>query len=112
MQKYGRLAFIKEVEKGCQPTWEMQCDCGKIKVMQKQNVVSGKSSSCGCLRAELVSQRKFKHGEATNKTKLYWVWLAMRDRCNNSKNESFAGYGGRGIRVCERWNDYALFKQD
>jgi hypothetical protein len=33
----------------------------------------------------------------------------MRDRCNNSKNKSYKNYGGRGIRISPKWNDYAAF---
>ncbi len=36
-------------------------------------------------------------------TRLYWVWWQMICRCENPKTKQFADYGGRGIRVCERW---------
>lgn len=36
----------------------------------------------------------------------------MRDRCNNPRNGRFPLYGGRGIRVCARWNDYPTFLAD
>jgi hypothetical protein len=36
----------------------------------------------------------------------------MRDRCNNPKRDHYDRYGGRGIKVCERWNDFALFLED
>lgn len=42
----------------------------------------------------------------------YIVWCGMRKRCNNSKDERYPDYGGRGIKVCERWNDFALFLAD
>lgn len=36
----------------------------------------------------------------------------MRARCNSPKNSDFHNYGGRGIRVCDRWNDFSLFIKD
>ena len=37
-------------------------------------------------------------------TKLYYVWIEMRQRCNNSNNKVFKHYGGRGIKVCKLWD--------
>lgn len=42
----------------------------------------------------------------------YWVWVAMRQRCNNPKCKVYRHYGGRGIRVSERWNDFDKFIED
>ena len=36
----------------------------------------------------------------------------MKTRCNNPKSPSYFRYGGRGIKVCERWNDFSLFLLD
>lgn len=56
----------------------------------------------------------FKHGETTQSTKSpeYVSWSHMHDRCRNPKNKRFANYGGRGISVCGRWNDFILFLLD
>lgn len=43
---------------------------------------------------------------------LYMVWASMRDRCNNPNNRQFADYGGRGIKVCERWESYGAWLAD
>lgn len=53
-----------------------------------------------------------KHGDRPNgkKKRLYNIWLGMRERCNSKGHVAFARYGGRGITVCEEWNDYANFK--
>ena len=45
------------------------------------------------------------------KTSLYRVWCAMRERCTNPNNKSYHRYGGRGITVCEEWNDFSLFRK-
>ena len=43
---------------------------------------------------------------------LYSVWKGMRQRCNDSAHPAFRNYGGRGIRVCARWDDFTLFLAD
>ena len=47
-----------------------------------------------------------------NKHTLYYVWEKMRDRCNNKNAHNYKNYGGRGIKVCERWNSFARFVND
>jgi hypothetical protein len=53
----------------------------------------------------------FKHGMA-NKFKIYGVWKSMRKRCNNLKEKAYKDYGGRGIKVCDRWSDFKNFFMD
>lgn len=40
----------------------------------------------------------------------YTVWCNMRYRCNNPDNDMYKLYGGRGIKVCDRWNNKNGFK--
>lgn len=42
----------------------------------------------------------------------YFRWMGMRQRCENPKHRSYARYGGRGIRVCGRWQSFAAFVED
>ena len=35
----------------------------------------------------------------------YRVWRQMKDRCYNSKSPGYHHYGGRGIKVCDRWTN-------
>ena len=52
----------------------------------------------------------FKHGLRSHP--LYQTWKGMRGRCNNPRDRKYPRYGGRGIKVCERWNDFAAFLED
>ncbi len=42
--------------------------------------------------------------------RLYRIWVAMRNRCNNPKTQRFADYGGRGITICSDWNSFESFQ--
>lgn len=109
-QVFGRLIALFQVCSGKHPKWLFRCECGVEKVMQSGNVETGKSKSCGCLRREVVGDQFRKHGLAH--TQLHNIWLQMRQRCNNSMNKQYADYGGRGITVCDRWNEFELFMAD
>lgn len=83
--------------------WRFKCDCGNIKEVLKYNVTSGRSTNCGCLQ---YANRKgnIKHGKRY--TRLYSIFMGMKDRCYNSNNEThYPYYGGRGIKICEEWLD-------
>lgn len=67
---------------------------------------------CPCEASNAQSLAKIKHGEANEKGREYRSWKGLRQRCNNPKNENYKNYGGRGIRVCERWNNYSNFLED
>lgn len=50
---------------------------------------------------------KIKHGG--KHTRLYNIWKSMRQRCSNRNASNYKNYGARGIRVCDEWNDFAVF---
>lgn len=50
-----------------------------------------------------------KHGHRHER--LYWVWLGIKQRCTNPKSKDYPHYGGRGIKRCPEWNDYAMFRE-
>ena len=86
-----------------------KCSCGTEREVEYQNLKSGTSTSCGCFRKELRQKRMTVHGE--KRTRLYGIWIAMRKRCNNQNDSRYKSYGGRGIRVCDEWeNSYIAFR--
>ena len=113
---FGRLTVISFVHRDLrsQGHWKCRCRCGNIKVIQYANLTSGSSKSCGCLQRELISNRMTMdhttHGMYGTKT--YHVWANMIQRCANPNHKSYHNYGGRGIKVCERWADFKNFLDD
>jgi len=107
-QRFGRLVAVRYPGAGQQ--WLCRCDCGTERYVRTQNLVEGKTRSCGCLHRDATSQRSVKHGAA--RTPLYKVWQAMKDRCLNPANPRYADYGGRGITVAPEWMDFAKFRDD
>ncbi len=59
---------------------------------------------------ETIGERSTTHG--LTGTPEHAVWKTMRMRCNNPNNKSYPRYGGRGIKICERWNDFENFLAD
>lgn len=69
-----------------------------------------------------VGQRPFPKGHETNvrhghardaaRASEYGTWSAMKQRCENPRDASFSDYGGRGIKVCDRWASYDAFITD
>jgi hypothetical protein len=114
--RFGRLcvvAFIESRKSGTRRSekyWLCICDCGNKKEIAQQLLISGRCKSCGCFHKENLSQRTRKHGASGSK--LYAVWKTMRQRCNNPNNPRYKYYGGRGIKICSRWNDFSAFNAD
>ena len=102
-QRFGRLVVTKwhrtaDMSHG---KWLCLCDCGTWHVATTKHLRRGDVKSCGCLARQLSPANKT-HG--SSRTGLYRVWLSMRRRCENPSDPSFKNYGGRGIKVCDRWN--------
>ena len=81
--------------------WTCQCDCGKKACVSGQLLRAGKSTSCGCYRAEMMRQTKRKHG--MSRTPEWNTYSSMKSRCLNPSDPKFRNYGARGIQVCNRW---------
>lgn len=84
--------------------WICVCDCGNRKVEFSCKLINGKSKSCGCNRSSGSSRTaiaRTTHGMSYHP--LYKVHAGMVARCYDPKHIHYAGYGGRGIRVCREW---------
>jgi hypothetical protein len=81
--------------------WYCQCVCGTTLLVRGASLLSGNTSSCGCLRKEI--RRQTLEGPALRYVPEYEVWRHMKQRCMDPKHISYPNYGGRGITICERW---------
>lgn len=79
------------------------CDCGKIKEFCLTSLKRGQSKSCGCLQKEVASKLFSTH--KMKKSPEYKSWAGLKQRALNPRNNRYADYGERGIKVCERWRD-------
>lgn len=59
----------------------------------------------------MTAGKPLTHGHTVNGQcpRLYKVWAGMKARCGNPRSPAYHRYGGRGIRVCEEWQDFAVF---
>lgn len=110
--RFGRIIPIKRngADRFGNAKWMCICDCGKKFIAISNNIRSGNTSSCGCLKSEIDSTRTRTHG--MSKTGSYSVWTSMKQRCLNPKNKDFKYYGGRGITICKKWLKYENFVSD
>lgn len=109
-QRFGRLTVIERAgtKKG-HATWLCICDCGKESTVKGSSLTSGMTRSCGCLY-KAVNQTGAHTTHNGSKDRLYNIWRTMRQRCQNPNSTKFADYGGRGIKVCEEWQSYPVFR--
>jgi len=115
-KRFGRLVVIERLENAVNPNgksviqYKCKCDCGNEKIVRKCHLSSGKILSCGCLHREQLRHIRIKHG-FSHKERLYGVWIDIKDRYCNEKNNHYHCYGGRGIAMCDEWkNDYKAFR--
>ena len=111
-QRFARLIVVSRAPDGPnnRTRWNCLCDCGATRVVPTISLRCGNTRSCGCLKTDLSSARFRTHGLSCDP--LYDLWLNMHARCANPEAPGYCNYGGRGIRVCERWGDFAAFRDD
>lgn len=108
--QFGRLTVIGDGEPFVRSDGRkdrmllVRCECGTEKTVRQDELKSGGTKSCGCLRGE-------DHGKANSAE--YGVWYGIKKRCTNQNSQNYGDYGGRGITVCERWmNSFVAFLDD
>lgn len=120
-KRFGKLTVVSFYEKrksksgSTKYMWRCKCDCGNYVIANADNLKSGHTKSCKCLRKEISTKRilqqsknNVKHGLAG--TRIYYAWHSMLERCYNPFDNNFSRYGGRGIIVCDEWkNDVQAF---
>lgn len=119
-QRFGSLVVAGRLPNSSRnfAMWHCRCDCGDFSNVRGASLKAGHTVSCGCAqRVAAAKQGKHNatHGHrrrGSKPTPTYNSWAAMLQRCENSKHQHFANYGGRGITVCERWHKFDNFLYD
>lgn len=88
-----------------------KCECGKEQIILSANL----RSPINCFRCwdctkKVLAIKSTKHG--LYDTPIHNSWCAMKQRCLNSNDDAYHHYGGRGIKVCERWLIFENFVKD
>ncbi len=109
-RRYGRLTVLRRIPTARLSFWLCRCICGKTTTVRDCNLVSRNTKSCGCYGRERLVERATTHG--LSYTKEYTAWSNMRARCRDPNASNYERYGGRGIRVCKRWEKFENFFAD
>lgn len=105
-QRFGKLTVLSRAGTGANKKvlWSCACDCGKTTTVVSGSLVTGNTTSCGCVVPNL------KHGSSAKSS--YNTWRSMMRRCYNEKDKDYPRWGGRGVLVCPEWHDYLRFVAD
>jgi hypothetical protein len=104
----GRLTVVRRMPS---LKWACRCSCGREVEVPHRALLKSETRSCGCLKVDVLRTLHRTHGKT--RTRAHRIWVAMRQRCNNPNTARYKDYGGRGIVVCERWqNSFEAFLSD
>jgi hypothetical protein len=111
-EMYGRWRVTGYAGKrGRKHYWECECGCGRKRPVSHDDLRSGQSRGCGCVKAK--PPQRLPDPNAMTARPEYVIWLNMRARCRNPKSLYYHRYGGRGIKVCDHWlRSFASFLED
>lgn len=111
--KFDKLVIIALAgkTKDCRLQVLCSCDCGNFLAVALRSLKSGNTKTCGCSRLYCFDGVNVKHGMSSSIT--YKSWRSMLDRTTNFNSKDYKNYGGRGIKVCDRWlNSFENFLED
>lgn len=104
---FGRLSVLKQAETRFKPNgskvvfWACVCECGILKEINGESLRDGRVLSCGCKRDEIIGNLNRSHSMSNSKE--YKSYQHIKYRCLNKNSAKYSSYGGRGIKVCDRW---------
>lgn len=122
-KRFGALTVKKRLDgyerkNGSELRWLCECDCGQEVVTTSRRLLHGITTSCNLCsitkRAKKCSQTvttkhiqdaggTFEWNDKLRTHPNYFCWRSMIDRCTRPDNHNFHNYGGRGIKICDRW---------
>lgn len=105
-RRYGLLAVVEKGTHGRKliTKWRCKCDCGVEREIFQDQLVAGRARSCGTCK-ENQRRAATVHGATAGgkPTAEFRIWKGIKERCTNAASKSYPRYGGRGIRICDRW---------
>lgn len=119
--RFGTRTIIEEMKerKNGYIMYRVQCDCGDVVILNGSYLRTRERPCKSCsLKKNTVKGKNhwaYKHGMASRtrgRDRIYSIWVSMRQRCNDKNDQQYHDYGGRGIKVCEEWNDFSIFYKD
>lgn len=120
-QSFGKLIVLRLADdyvKG-KARWLCACECGNETVVFACNLTRGHTTSCGCVKKANYKTMNLTHGATAGKLgkkntypRSYKIGCSMRQRCLDPNVPAFKDYRGRGITICNRWENYAHFVAD
>lgn len=101
---FNKLTVIERVEKGAdgRKRYLCRCECGVYTNVRGKDIKSGNTKSCGCIAKKRAKNLNKKYRNSGKRVE-YTAWKNMVYRCYNNNSINYHSYGGRGIKVCERW---------
>jgi hypothetical protein len=122
-EKFNKLTVVREVEPKLSGTqflrqFEFKCDCKNLVIKSLVDVRNNRIKSCGCQKSEatrnrlIIQNTKHNNNIRGKRTPTYISWFNMIQRCTNINNNRYNIYGGRGIKVCDRWRKFENFLED
>ena len=111
--RFGHLIAVRRAGSiAGKSIWECRCDCGGLSSVRLTDLTTGKVKSCGCVRREILSTQGAKNAtHGASHTRLYGIWLGMKQRCQYKNGHAYGNYGGRGVSVCDEWmNSFVVFR--
>lgn len=119
-ENFGKLTTVEIVYRQSssgrkRPHWTCLCSCGNTTCVDSGNLRSGNTTQCCDCANQSRADKRRTHGMSYGRVgydKLYGTWGHIRSRCYSKRNKRYSDYGGRGIKVCARWQDFANFAAD
>ena len=100
-RKFGRLTVMKYTDKrsGNSIVWECKCLCGNVAFVASRDLLHYPRKGCGNCNDTAHP--------------LYPTWQGIISRCERPESQNYSNYGGRGIKICDRWrNEFLYFVHD
>jgi len=118
----GKRVILEELNerKNGYVLYLVKCPCGDVSKISGSYLRQYPDRLCRNCSLKLKNMKgkchyRYKHGRASRllgKTRIYHIWISMRERCNNSRSKEYKNYGGRGIHVCKEWDNVDVFCKD